>query len=323
MALAFSDRYGVFLYDDAAPSRPRIPVNVATTAPASPFSCVLDARASLGECPVWAVAERVLYWVDINAPTLNRFDPATEVNRVMLMPESIGCFALREGGGFVVALRGGLWQAREDGSFAAKIADAPFDPAHHRFNDGRCDPQGRLLAGTMNEARDAPSAGLWRLDPDGSLAPVLTGLTIANGLAFSPDGSTMYHADTPTRTIRAFDYDPRTGTPANPRVFARFTGEDEHPDGAAVDSEGCYWTALYRGGKVLRLAPSGRVLNAFPVPAMCPTMCAFGGPDLKTLYVTSARQHRSAEELARLPQSGGIFALAVDVPGRHEPAFAG
>ncbi len=289
----------------------------------SPFRCVLDARASLGECPVWSPSERVLYWVDINAPALNRFDPATGANRVMPMPESIGCFALRERGGFVVALRGGFWFARPDGTLDSKIADAPYDPAHHRFNDGRCDPQGRFLAGTMNEARDANTAGLWRLDPDGSLSPVLGDLMISNGLAFSPDGGTMYHTDTPTLAIRAFDYDARTGTPTNPRVFARFTEETDRPDGAAVDSEGCYWIALYRGGRVLRLAPSGRVLDAFPVAAMCPTMCAFGGPDLRTLYVTSARQQRGEDELRRLPQSGGLFAMAVDVPGRPEPAFAG
>jgi sugar lactone lactonase YvrE len=284
---------------------------------------VLDARASLGECPVWSVAERALFWVDINAPALHRFDPVTGDDRAMPMPESIGAFALRERGGFVVALRSGLWFARPDGTLERKVAAAPHDPAHHRFNDGRCDPQGRFLAGTMNEARDAPSAALWRLDPDLSFTRLFGGLTISNGLAFSPDGRTMYHADTPTLAIRAFDYDPRTGTPSNPRDFARFAEETDRPDGAAVDSDGSYWIALYRGGKVLRLAPSGRVLDAFAFPAMCPTMCAFGGPDLRTLYVTSARQQRPSDELERLPQSGGIFALRVAVPGRPEPAFAG
>jgi sugar lactone lactonase YvrE len=152
---------------------------------------------------------------------------------------------------------------------------------------------------------------------------VLSGLTISNGLAFSPDGRTMYHTDTPTLTIHAYDFDPASGTPANRRVFAAFTAETDRPDGAAVDSEGCYWTALYRGGRVVRLSPAGRVLAEYAVPAMCPTMCAFGGADLRTLYVTTARQFRDADELARLPQSGGLFALQVDVPGCPEPAFAG
>ena len=295
----------------------------AASAASSPFRCVLDIRASLGECPLWSVAEQVLYWVDINAPSLNRFDPATGRNTAMPMPESIGCFALRRDGGFVVALRGGFWLAAPDGTLTRKVAGAPYDPAHHRFNDGRCDPQGRFLAGYMNETRDTKTAALVRLDPDFTLTPVLDGMTISNGLAFSPDGRTMYHADTPTQTIRAYDYDAVSGTPTSPRVLARFTADGDRPDGGAVDRDGCYWTALYRGGKVLRIAPDGRILADFAVPAMCPTMCAFGGRDLKTLYVTSARQMREADELTRLPASGGLFSIAVDVPGLPEPAFAG
>jgi sugar lactone lactonase YvrE len=133
----------------------------------------------------------------------------------------------------------------------------------------------------------------------------------------------MYHADTPTRTVRAFDYDTKRGTPSNPREFAKWTAEGDRPDGCTVDSEGCYWSAFYRGGKVVRVSPQGRMLAEIPVPAMCPTMCALGGPDLRTLYVTSARQDRPADELAALPQSGGIFALEVDVPGVPETSFAG
>ena len=298
-------------------------MNPASTSDASALRCVLDVRAGLGECPVWSTTEQALYWVDINAPSLNRFDPATGVNRAMPMPSSIGCFALRRRGGFVVALRDGVWLARADGALERKVADAPYDPAHHRFNDGRCDAQGRLFAGTMNEKRDAPSAALYRLDADFRLAEVIGDLTISNGLAWSLDGRTMYHADTPTLTINAYTFDAASGMPSNRRVFARFVEENDRPDGAAVDSEGCYWVALYRGGCVRRVSPEGAVLVDFPVPAMCPTMCAFGGADLRTLYVTSARQQRDAAELARLPQSGGIFAMRVDIPGLPEPAFAG
>jgi sugar lactone lactonase YvrE len=290
---------------------------------ASSLRCVLDIKASLGECPVWSAAEQALFWVDINAPSLNRFDPVSGNNVAMPMPESIGCFALRREGGFVVALRGGVWLARRDGTLERKVADAPYDPAHHRFNDGRCDARGRFLAGTMNEKRDADSAALYRLDPGYRLTRIVVGVTISNGLAWSPDGRTMYHADTPAQTIHAYAYDPDSGTPADKRVFARFVDEGERPDGAAVDSEGCYWSAFYRGGRVLRLSPAGEPLAAFPLPAMCPTMCAFGGADLRTLYVTSARQQRPDDELARLPQSGGIFARRMDVPGLPEPAFDG
>jgi len=285
----------------------------------TPFTCVLDARASLGECPVWAADEQVLYWVDINAPALHRFDPATGANATMPMPASIGCFALREGGGFVVALRDGVWLAQRDGTLERRIAAAPYDPHHHRFNDGRCDRQGRFFAGTMNEHRDAASGVLYRVDAGGALVTIAGGVTISNGLAWSPDGRTMYHADTPAHVIRAYDYDVATGLPGDGRVFAQWREETDRPDGGAVDSEGNYWSAFYRGGRVVKLSPRGDVLAEHPTPAMCPTMCAFGGRDLRTLYVTSARQQRDAEELARLPQSGGLFAMHVDVPGLPEP----
>jgi sugar lactone lactonase YvrE len=289
----------------------------------SAFECVLEVKASLGECPLWSVDEQALYWVDINAPSLNRFDPASGANAAWPMPQSIGCFALRERGGFVAALRDGFWLVGPDGTLDRRIALAPYDPAHHRFNDGRADRRGRFWAGSMNERRDAATAALYRLDPDSTLTAMIESVMISNGLAFSPDWRTMYHTDTPTRVITAWDFDLASGAIASRRVFAQFSGETDRPDGAAVDREGCYWSAFYRGGKVVRLSPRGERLAEYPVPAMCPTMCAFGGPDLKTLYVTTARQQRDADELARLPQSGGIFAMRVDVPGLPEPKFAG
>ena len=287
----------------------------------SAFECVLDVKASLGECPVWSVAEQALYWVDINAPTLNRFDPATGTNIAWPMPASIGSFALRMRGGFVAALRDGIWFVDRDGKLERKIADAPYDPAHHRFNDGRADAQGRFWVGSMNERRDANSALLYRLDANLKLSPVAADIMISNGLGFSPDGKTLYHADTPAKTVWAYDVDATTAAISNRRVFAQFNAETDRPDGGAVDSEGCYWSAFYRGGKVVRVSPQGKLLSEYPLPAMCPTMCAFGGPDLRTVYVTSARQQREPAELARLPQSGGIFAMRVDTPGQVEPKF--
>jgi sugar lactone lactonase YvrE len=289
----------------------------------SAFECVLEAKASLGECPVWSVDDQALYWVDINAPSLNRFDPSTGRNAAWAMPTSIGCFALRQNGGFIAALRNGFWLIDENGKLENRICEAPYDPAHHRFNDGRADPRGRFWAGSMNEKRDASSAKLYRLDPDFRLTAMIPDIMISNGLAFSPDTRTMYHADTPARTIYAWDFDAATGDVANRRIFACFQGETDRPDGGAVDREGCYWTAFYRGGKIVRLSPRGEIVTEFAVPAICPTMCAFGGPDLKTLFVTSARQNRDPEELERLPQSGGIFAMRVSVPGMPEPKFAG
>jgi sugar lactone lactonase YvrE len=244
------------------------------------------------------------------------------VNTAWPMPASIGCFALRMRGGFIAALRDGIWFVDRNGKLERKIVDAPYDPAHHRFNDGRADAQGRFWAGSMNEQRDTNSAVLYRLDPDLKLTPVITGIMVSNGLAFSPDSRTMYHADTPTRTVYAYDFDTAGGSVSNRREFARFDGEADRPDGGAVDREGCYWSAFYRGGKVVRISPQGKLLAEYTLPAMCPTMCAFGGSDMRTIYVTSARQLRKPDELERLPQSGGIFAMRVDTPGQVEPKFA-
>ena len=180
--------------------------------PSSPFRCVLDLKASLGECPVWSVGEQALYFVDINAPSLNRFDPESGRNTVMPMPSSIGSFCFREGGGFVVALRDGIWLADGRGELERKAANAPYDPATYRFNDGRCDRQGRFVVGSMNERRDADGAALYRLDarfalterPSAltrsgrqplppplrerpfALTRLFGGMTISNGLAWSP-----------------------------------------------------------------------------------------------------------------------------------------
>ncbi|MBK6806751.1 MAG: SMP-30/gluconolactonase/LRE family protein [Betaproteobacteria bacterium] len=291
--------------------------------PESPFRCVLDVKAKLGESPTWSVAEQALWFVDINAPAVHRFDPATGAHAVMPMPSSIGCMGLREQGGLVVALRDGLWLADAHGRLERKVAQAPYDPDHHRFNDGRVDPQGRFWIGTMNERRDAASAALYRLDADHAFHRVIDGITVSNGLAWSPDRRTMYHADTPALTVRAYDFDPASGMPSNPRTFARWERETDRPDGAAVDSAGHYWIAHFRGGRVVEIDPSGRTVREIPFPAMCPTMCAFGGPDLRTLYATSARQDRPADELERFPQSGGVFAMRVDVPGLPEPRYAG
>jgi len=289
----------------------------------SALTCILDARSSLGECPVWSAREQALYWIDINEPALHRFDPQTGVDRAMPMPESIGSFALRAQGGFVVALRSGIFFADAAGRVERKVVDAPYDPHHHRFNDGRCDPRGRFLVGTMNESRDGASGVLYRLDPDLTLHELFGGITISNGLGFSPDGRTMYHADTTAHVVRAYDYDLATGTPGAPRIFAQWPGETDRPDGAAVDSAGDYWVAFYRGGKLVQLSPRGELVREHPLDALCPTMPAFGGPDLRTLYVTSARQERPPDELARLPRSGGLFSTRAAVAGQPEPFFAG
>ena len=289
----------------------------------TPFECVLDARAELGECPVWIAEDRALWWIDIHAGRLNRFDPATRANRVHEVGEAIGSFAPRAAGGLVAGLRSGFWMLDAQGRRERRVAAPLEGKPHLRMNDGRCDHRGRFWAGAIDESQQHGDAALYRLDADLRCEPQLDGLTISNGLAWSPDGRTLYHTDTPTRVVHAYDFDAERGTLSRQRVFHRFEHPDEHPDGAAVDSEGFYWVALYGSAKIVRIAPTGERVAQYLVPACCPTMPAFGGADLRTLYVTTARQKRPADELARYPQSGGLFAMRVDVPGLPEPVFAG
>jgi sugar lactone lactonase YvrE len=283
----------------------------------------LDIRAELGECPVWSVEEQALYFVDIKGQALHKFDPISGQVTTMAVPEEIGCIGLRRGGGFIAGLRSGLWLLDSDGRVETKLADNPEDQRTSRFNDGRVDPAGRFFAGTIDEPKAGAQAHLYRYDRRG-LVPVASDLLTSNGTAFSPDGRTFYHSDTPTFTVWRYDYDPATGELSDKRIFIRLepTESDRgRPDGAAVDQQGCYWTALFEGGRVQRYSPDGRLLAEYPTPARCPTMMAFGGRDLKTLYVTSARTGRPAAEMADYPHSGSLFSMRVDVAGLPEPRF--
>ncbi|WP_355660872.1 SMP-30/gluconolactonase/LRE family protein [Halomonas salifodinae] len=285
---------------------------------------VLPAQAALGECPLWAEDEQALYWVDIEAPSLNRFDPASGENQRWSLPEHIGCVGRRRGGGFIAGLRSGLWLLDEAARPTHCIARPVADTSISRFNDGRVDPWGRFWAGTIHEPRDLPAAALFRVDAALECRRLAGEVKVSNGLAFSPDRRWAYHSDTPNHVIYRYPLDPDSGEITGPReVFHRFPVGHGRPDGAAVDVEGHYWSALYEGGRVVRLSPQGEIVAEYPVPARCPTMCAFGGPDLKTLYVTSARHGRPAEELEAYPESGNLFALGVAVAGQGEPQFIG
>ena len=286
------------------------------------FAPVLDFQAALGECPLWSVAEQALYFVDIKRCRIHRYDPATGSLGAMELPEEVGCIGLVEGGGFIAGLRSGLWLIDADGNPLKKLADNPEDQAVSRFNDGGVDPAGRFIAGTVDETREKGIASLYRYDRSG-LTRLAGGLLTSNGVAFSPDGRRLYHSDTLRYTLYACDYDVAAGEATNPQVFARFGSETDkgRPDGGAVDAEGCYWTALYEGGRVQRYAPDGTLLAEYPVPAKCPTMIAFGGPDLRTLYCPSASIGRPDEELTEYPLSGALFAMRAPVAGLARPLF--
>jgi len=286
----------------------------------------------LGESPFWHPDEGRLYWVDIPARQIRRADPKSGATESWAMPLEPGCIAPVRGGGFMIALRDGIYRAPAWGTAPLLVARFAHDPRTTRFNDGKADPAGRFWAGTMYEPRDARRAELYSIDLHAGDAgePLIelkaANAIIANGLAWSPDTSTVYWADTPSHVIHAWRWDADSNGMHDHRVFAQFApkpagwkpgdaGYGGRPDGAAVDVQGNYWCAMYEGGRLLKLSPSGDLLAEILVPVRCPTMPCFGGDDLRTLFVTSASYNRPAEELAAMPQSGCIIATQVDVPG--------
>jgi sugar lactone lactonase YvrE len=292
-----------------------------TAQEAPDWQCVVRAQAEVGECPVWSAAQRALYWIDIYGPALYRSDPETGATQAWTLPEPIGCFALRDGGQTaLVAIASGLGELDLASGALTPHHAAPYDRANYRFNDGRCDRQGRFWVGTTrlpgSSAPDGSSA-FWRLDA-GGLRQAVDGTTIANGIAFSPDGGVMYLADRPNWRILAFDIDIATGAASNRRVFATVP-EGEIPDGAAVDAEGGYWIAMFRAGRILRFTPEGRLDRDLKAPCSMPTMIAFGGDHLATMYVTSARRYLDDAGRAREPHAGSVFRCDVGARGLAEP----
>ncbi|MBI3453510.1 MAG: SMP-30/gluconolactonase/LRE family protein [Rhodospirillales bacterium] len=288
--------------------------------------CILRAGAQLGECPVWSPEERSLYWVDIPACKLNRFDPSTGINRSWTMPAPIGSFVLRRTAGAVVALRSGFFRIDFTTGETMAMAEPLADNPACRFNDGRCDRAGRFFwAGTMEDPPDplAPQGELYRFGTDRHCVSTVADLIVSNGLAFSPDGRTMYLSDShaAVQTIWTFDYDHDAGIISNRRVFATTRELEGRPDGAAIDADGCYWTAANGGWQLIRFTPDGRVDRTIPLPVCKPTMLCFGGPDLDTIYVTSMQPPPGMPGDHSL--AGCILALAAGVRGLPEPRFIG
>ncbi len=293
------------------------------TTPARLVEPAVLATSRLGESPMWHPQEARLYWCDIAGRRLNRLEPSTGSVEHWDFDTEPACVVPRLGGGVVVAARDGIWALDTARGSRRRVAAAPYDPAVERFNDGKCDPQGRFWIGTIWEPRDRPGASLYRLDRAG-LRRVAGGITTSNGLAWSPDGRTMYWTDTRAHEIRAMAFDPVDGSAGAPHTFARFPAREPgqvlaayggRPDGAAVDVRGCYWVAMYEGARLLCLSPDGAVVEDVPLPVRCPTMPCFGDADLRTLYVTTAREQRPAAELALEPWAGCVLRLRVTVPG--------
>jgi sugar lactone lactonase YvrE len=290
--------------------------------------------SELGESPFWHPDEQMLYWIDIPGRAIHRANVFMSTVESWAMPSEPGSIAPARTGdratGIVIALRDGIYRARNWGGDLERLMQAGHDTATTRFNDGKADPLGRFWAGTMYEPRDKDLAKLFSLDCRDGREPAVEvkadKAIIANGLAWSPDARTVYWTDTPRHTIRAWDWDGASNAMTNMRTFAQWPGKPDgwqpgmpgyggRPDGAAVDVQGNYWVAMFEGGRLLKLSPAGVLLADIAVPARCPTMPCFGGDDLKTLYLTTARYNRPAGELAEFPDSGCVFSMQVETPG--------
>ena len=289
---------------------------------------VVDAKNGVGESPVWHAGEQALYWVDIPARKFCCWAATSGKTTYWDTLEMPACIALLgKPGGWIAGMETGVFalQLRADGAIHSKLL-APVTHAMQgmRFNDGRCDRQGRFLAGTMlmNMATAANVGHVYRYEPSGDLTSVVDGLITPNGMAFSPDGKTMYLSDShpSVQMIWAFDYDAATGTPSNRRVFADMNSLPGRPDGAAVDVDGCYWICGNDAGLIHRFTPAGKLDCSLAVPVKKPAMCAFGGPGLDTLFVTSIRP--DGIDLSDQPLAGGLFALRPGVRGLPEPAVS-
>lgn len=281
------------------------------------------APSLLGESPFWHPDEAALYWCDIPGKTLNRWHPESASHKLWPLDAEPGCCAPLPGGALLIAMRDGLFRFDPVSGERRQLAAAPYDAAQERFNDGKADPQGRFWVGTLYEPRDAAKAALYCW-AKGSLQRMAGDITVSNGLAFSPDGRTMLWSDTFSHRIHAFDFDGTAGTLSRQRLFAEFARRQPQqdltlyggrPDGAAVDVEGACWIAMFEGQRLLRLGADGSVLQELPLPVRCPTMPCLGGPDLRTLFVTTARHNRPAAELADQPLAGCVLTMRVDVPG--------
>ena len=282
-----------------------------------------EGNAVLGESPLWSPDEAALYWVDINNPTVHRLDPATGERKRWLIETETGSIGLAGPGRLVAGLRTGAHYLDLETGGIEKICDPEGEGRfnENRMNDGKVDRAGRFWVGTMNDPGHAPQGTLWRIDGEGNAEPMMREIRIPNALCWSPDSSVMYFTDSYSHRIWAFDFDLDAGTFENKRVFAEIPEDEGVPDGATVDEDGFVWCAHMFGAKVSRLAPDGSVERTIALPVPQVTSCAFGGPDLATLYITTASLRMDRAALSQQPLAGALFAADPGVRGLPEPVF--
>ncbi|MDM0117342.1 SMP-30/gluconolactonase/LRE family protein [Variovorax sp. J22R133] len=284
---------------------------------------VVHAKDQLGETPLWCPHTEKIWWIDIERPKLQSFDERTGQHDVHRFDHStfLGSLALHRQGGFVVALDNSLHRFDPSTSALKHIVDVEAADKGTRLNDGRCDHRGRLWIGTMDAAIEKPLGSFYRVEASGSVQWLFDDIIVTNSVTTSPDDRTLYMSDTRRFKIWAFDLDPDDGVLSNRRVFADYAQEKGRPDGAVVDSEGCLWNAVFAGHRVIRYTPAGKVDRVIELPVTNPTCVCFGGPDLSTLYVTTATKMIAPEVLANEPLAGALLAVDVGVKGLPEAMF--
>jgi sugar lactone lactonase YvrE len=266
----------------------------------------------------------VLYWVDINAHKVHVFDPGTGVDKSIDVGRPVGCLAPRRNGDLLLGLSNGFAALDIESGAVRPLIDPEAHLGDNRFNDGKCDPRGRFWAGTMSLKREKGGASLYCLFADLTVRTMLTGVTVSNGLAWSKDQKKMYYIDTGAQKVSVFSYNAETGDISRRRTAFSIPPDQGKPDGMTIDEEGMLWVAHWGGGRVSRWDPKqGRQIAEIEVPAPNVTSCAFGGPHLDELYITSARGPLNEEARKKHPGAGGIFRAKTGVRGVREPLFAG
>ena len=287
---------------------------------------LVDSGTLLGECPVWDVKENVLYWIDIDGHKINCYDPSSRKNETRKLPLKTGSLAIREKGGLLLAMSNGFYNYDfKNEILESRECDPEPDRKDNRLNDGRCDPGGRFWVGSMNDLKRIKGqyeGNLYCYHPDGECVSQNLPVGVANGLAFSPDERYMFFADTMRETVWRFDYDKDQGKILNQQVFLSLKNLSGKPDGACVDADGCYWLAHIYGWKVSRYTPKGKLDREIQLPFPKPSMCAFGGSKLDTLYITSIST-KDDKSNGENKYSGGLFAGKPGVSGIPEPNFLG
>ena len=277
---------------------------------------LVDCRNDVGEGPLWDDRRHALLWLDVLVGHVYRYSLSTGVHERWEIGQPVGCLSLDRSGRVVLGMRDGFAELDTASGAVALFAPVELDDPGQRMNDGKCDSLGRIWAGTMTLGDPVPGSGsLYRLDADGTVTSVLTGLTISNGIGWSPDDTIMYFVDTATESLDAFDFDLAAGTISNRRTIASVPRATASLDGLAVDETGCVWVAMWGTGEVRCFSPDGEHIATLEVPVSASSSCAFGGDDLGTLFVTTARLNVSDGELADRPTAGGVFAADVGVRG--------